>query len=1076
MMFSSKGGPDGQPAMGESTSKGNLMNTRTTMSTLAWSVWRLVILAGAMLMVTALPREVAAQSANANLRGKAPPNAEVTAKNVDTGFTRRIQAADDGSYVLVGLPPGTYQVDAGPGTQQNVTLGVATTATLDFEGATQAAAAPEEIVVTGVRLHEVKTSEVGGSISLRQIESTPQITRNFLEFADAVPGMQFSVDARGNTQIRSGTLNTGTTNVYIDGVGQKNYSRPSGITGQAGTSPDPRSGANQNTVGDPGNPFPQLAIAEYKVITSNYKAEYDQVSGAAITAVTRSGTNEFEAGAFYTHTEADWRAETPAEKAAGTGKQGGDSKEYGLSLGGPIIQDRLHYFFTYEAKDFTTPNTVVAPVILDTDGNEVDWTAGLTPELRENYGPIASPFDEDLFFAKLDWSITDADRLELSARSRQQTQQAGAAGIFAESAAFTYTNDDDRYALRWEHLGERFFNEAAVTYEDTEDSPSKTSNLPGRQFVALNTFNNGFDVILQVDGVDPLSYFFTSQSGYSVQNDITFTEFEWRGEHTIKTGIKFKDVELKFRDASTDALYSFYVSPEPANAGVQEDPFQVTFGAQTDPDIDTLPTSTSKNRQYGIYIQDDWVVNDHLTLNLGVRYDYEETPTYTDYVTPQRFVDAINGPDLNACPPELQNDPSCFYFFSGSYHGAQPGQTYADTLANAGININDYISTGNNRSNPSDQIAPRFGFSYDLNADQAHVIFGGAARSYDRNTFSILQHETNKATLYVPQVQFWNDSNPLGTCQPGTLNDPFCIPWDDAYLTPEGLASITPGNFGEMHFMNNNLDTPYSDQFTLGMRNRLGDWYTSAAFAYIKSYDGVIASGANFFGDGTWYWYDSGFWSLFGGAPVSNAGGGGLFLFDNAKATRTKQLLLSAEKPYSQESRWAVSLAYTYSDAEERLEFNGDYQFDYAFPYYSPYASSAQVPDHRLVAIGNIDVPWGITLGAKMVVETPKPLGGVYVPDPNVGPPDGLNYNFKKDHQHPEDTIGFFTLDLQVTKTFEFGNGSLIQLRGDVLNVTNRENFAVQFSNFDGTPPFYFKEGDLAGVPRTFKLSMNLRF
>ena len=68
------------------------------------------------------------------------------------------------------------------------------------------------------------------------------------------------------------------------------------------------------------------------------------------------------------------------------------------------------------------------------------------------------------------------------------------------------------------------------------------------------------------------------------------------------------------------------------------------------------------------------------------------------------------------------------------------------------------------------------------------MIFGGAARSYDRNTFSILQHETNKATLYAPTVQFWNDSNPLVICQPSTLDNPFCIPWDDAYLTPEGLA------------------------------------------------------------------------------------------------------------------------------------------------------------------------------------------------------------------------------------------------------------------------------------------------
>ena len=105
-----------------------------------------------------------------------------------------------------------------------------------------------------------------------------------------------------------------------------------------------------------------------------------------------------------------------------------------------------------------------------------------------------------------------------------------------------------------------------------------------------------------------------------------------------------------------------------------------------------------------------------------------------------------------------------------------------------------------------------------------------------------------------------------------------------------------------MHFINNNLETPYSDQFTLGMRNRVGDWNTSVAVAYIKSYKGVIASSGNRFGDGTWYWYDTFDYAASCSAPVPNAGGGGLFLFDNAKATRSTQVLLSADKPYSSES------------------------------------------------------------------------------------------------------------------------------------------------------------------------------
>ena len=189
--------------------------------------------------------------------------------------------------------------------------------------------------------------------------------------------------------------------------------------------------------------------------------------------------------------------------------------------------------------------------------------------------------------------------------------------MVAESAAFTYINDDDRLQLSWEHAGDRFFNEATVTYEDIQDSPSKTSSEPGRQFVALGTQNQGFDPILQIDGVDPLAYFFTTQEGYSIQDNLTFSNLSWYGDHTIKTGIKFKDVELKFRDASADAaLYSFYVSPTPADNGIEEDPFQVLFGAQADSDLPT--TVTSKNRQYGIYIQDDWAVNDRLTTPDGV--------------------------------------------------------------------------------------------------------------------------------------------------------------------------------------------------------------------------------------------------------------------------------------------------------------------------------------------------------------------------------------------------------------------------------------------------------------------------
>jgi len=291
-------------------------------------------LAAAALVILACSPHVAwAQAVEAALRGRAAPNSEITVRNTATGLTRRTRAAADGSYGIVGLPPGPYHVAAGPGTETNVTLPVASTITLDLQPQ-----APAEglatVTIKTTRPTEVKTSEIATIVPQVQIETIPQITRNFLEFADTVPGMVFTVDKNGNTSLRGGAQNDSAVNVFIDGVGQKNYVKEGGVAGQFFTQ---------------GNPFPQLAIGEYKVITSNYKAEYDQISSAAVTAETKSGTNEFHGETFGAFTGQNFRAETPAEAHAGQ-KTATSDKEFGAAFGGPIIKDVLHFFVTYEGK------------------------------------------------------------------------------------------------------------------------------------------------------------------------------------------------------------------------------------------------------------------------------------------------------------------------------------------------------------------------------------------------------------------------------------------------------------------------------------------------------------------------------------------------------------------------------------------------------------------------------------------------------------------------------------------------------------------------------------------------------
>src|SRR6202790_1869468 len=327
-------------------------------------------IAAALATGAGVPSVSWAQTADATLRGNTAANAEVVARNIATGVTRRTKAAEDGSYTIPGLQPGTYRVDAGPGTEITITLTVASTATVDL-AAVAPEAAPgtlEEVTVRSKRIIETRTSEVGETVSLQVINTVPQLTRNFLEFADTVPGMIFSVNSSGQTSLTGGAQNSSSVNVYIDGVGQKNYVKEGGVSGQFFTQ---------------GNPFPQLAIGEYKVITSNYKAEFDQVSSAVVTAGTKHCTNEFHGEVFGQYESDKIRAETPAE-VADARKVPSKDKEFGASLGGPIIKDMLHFFLAYEGKRFTKPITVTPgdPIL-----NGVPVQTYLPASVNAQFGP-----------------------------------------------------------------------------------------------------------------------------------------------------------------------------------------------------------------------------------------------------------------------------------------------------------------------------------------------------------------------------------------------------------------------------------------------------------------------------------------------------------------------------------------------------------------------------------------------------------------------------------------------------------------------------------------------------------------
>lgn len=970
-------------------------------------------------LTAAMSSRVFAQSAEAALRGRAPPNSQVTAHNTATGLTRHTQADANGGYAIVGLPPGPYRVDAGSGTETTVTLTVASTTTLDLQP-TAATPGLATVTVKGTRRPEVKTSEVATTVSQTVIETTPQLTRNFLEFADTVPGIQFNVDAKGATSLVSGGQTGSSVNVFIDGVGQKNYVLEGGVSGQFFSQ---------------GNPFPQLAIGEYKVITSNYKAEYDQIASAAVTADTKSGTNEFHGEVFGTYTGHNFRAETPAEVAAAS-KSDTSDKEFGGSVGGPIVQDTLHFFLTYEGKRFNLP---VAATPGQTPSG-VNLASVLPANVAAQLGPSALPFSEDLFFGKLDFVPTDQDRLVLETKVRRETQAQNIGAGMAASASIVVENDDTRTDVRWQHTTGRWYNELLFTLEDVVYAPAPLNS--GNGFVY--TYQPQQDQqILAVGSGNAGSAQNKAQRGPAIQDDLTLSHFQWGGEHTVKTGFKLKRVELTAQDAE-NINPQFYYDVNPT--GTADTPYKAFFPNPV-PGLD--PLVRSRNTQFGVYLQDDWSPDEKLTLNLGARWDYELTPTYLNYVTPPSVIQALNSQDLNA----------------------PPGQTYAQTLAKGGININDYISNGHNRSAPTDEIQPRFGVSYDLNADQKHVIFGGAGRSYDRDLFDYLQLEETKAALPEDSIFF---NVPERPCP----HSPTCVPWNPAYLNglthlQSLVAATTAGE--EVDMLNNHLKAPYSDQFSIGMRNRIGEWNTSLTVARILSYDGFAFTLGNRYPNGSFFQN--------GGQPFNNGipGFGSLILGNNGIETRTTQVLVSVEKPYTAESRWGTTLAYTFTDAFDNRDITQHYALDEATIQQYPFIRNNDVPVHRFVGTGVVRGPWDTTVGAKLTLASPVPDAaiafylppGVYFANGSSGTPVSIA---------PRNFFGYRELDLQLSKDFALPGSLTLYVRFDILNVFDWYNFSDYNTNFgsSGTLPpnavTYNPTGNILGVPRTFKATLGMRF
>jgi hypothetical protein len=347
------------------------------------------------------------QATNASIKGNITDRsgatlmgATIIVKNTSTGFTSGSTTNESGSYKIQQLPlGGPYTVTAKYLGFQDVvnkgfTLNLSDVITIDFTLQESATSLDEVIVSSNSISKRIQQMGASTKIGESQIKNLPSEGRNFTRLTSLSP-------LQGGGSLNLGGQRRTSTNVTIDGVNFRNTL----TAGEIGRGPYTIS---------------QEAIREFEVSTNDYDVTQGRQGGGSITSVTKSGTNEFEGSTFFYHRADNLQSQYTIQGQ----KRDADfyNSQSGLSIGGPIIKDKLHFFLVYERQDAGDPQ-FIANIQNDADANRLSISEESLNRFvqigRDKYGLSNSKqvgqFDRvteaNNLFLRLDWQINDKHRL-----------------------------------------------------------------------------------------------------------------------------------------------------------------------------------------------------------------------------------------------------------------------------------------------------------------------------------------------------------------------------------------------------------------------------------------------------------------------------------------------------------------------------------------------------------------------------------------------------------------------------------------------------------------------------------------
>jgi Carboxypeptidase regulatory-like domain/TonB-dependent Receptor Plug Domain/TonB dependent receptor len=547
--------------------------------------------------------------------GLALPGATVTITEQSTGFTRTVVTAETGGYSIPNLDPGQYTITVEmPGfavlKQPDVVLTAGMVITQELK--MQVAGVQEAVTVTGVSPLVEKTSNtIGGTLSRREIEDVPSNFRNFTGLTQLVPGMTpnpAQSTFEGGQVVANGTPSQ--SNLYLlDGM----YNNDDRLGGSQGT--------QVRVVLD--------NIDEYQVLANQYSAEYGGGAGAIINMVSRGGTNNFN-GRVYSYFRDDKFNARGHFLPDSEPKPDERTAQVGFGIGGPIVRNRAHFYFTLERdhellaglKRFPAAG---APLVSDFVGEfEVvafNYFGRGDVQLNSNHFVAARWILED---APTKGEGFNADNAAPDARGMEADWDQ----MFNMSLTSVLT-DRANNTLRVGRISEDLRTGAQAFFEQPGKHGVEYIGFGGREPFGIGQGNIHPGYVTGIGGSAQRQQIYT----YTIDDSFSYFLPNWGGEHTFKAGGGFSTNSDDPRSQANSGSFEFdtdlpYNPNNPATFPIQ---FDIVVG----PPGSEFQVSAEDKRGF-VYFEDKWRVANNVTLNLGVRWDYQSiTPDSKDDFTPR---------------------------------------------------------------------------------------------------------------------------------------------------------------------------------------------------------------------------------------------------------------------------------------------------------------------------------------------------------------------------------------------------------------------------------------------------------